>query len=169
MHEEIGEIARRLARLEDRIAVQDRIWGALIYSDLGEWAKATACYTDDATVDLIDYDPSIWPDPKAMPVAEFRRLASQFMPGFEVRQHQVTNFQIDVEGDLAVSRSQVRAIHLIAGRIWEAHATYRHGMRRENGEWKIRSLTARIIHQSGDDLIHVARRRVASSLNERGA
>ncbi|AEG50907.1 hypothetical protein Sphch_3308 [Sphingobium chlorophenolicum L-1] len=163
MLEELDLLRNRVACLEDRIAVQDRIWAALICSDLGDWAGAAACYTQDATVDLINYDPSIWPDPIGMPLAEFRRLASTFMPGFSVRQHMVSNFDILVQGEEATSRSQVRAIHVIDGQVWEAHATYCHRLRRETNGWKICHLQGSIIHQMNKELIELARRKVAAN------
>jgi ketosteroid isomerase-like protein len=78
-----------------------------------------------------------------------------------MRQHQVTNFQISVDGDTATSRSQVRAIHLFDGAVMEQWATYHHRLRRDKGVWKITYLRADLTYETGQHLTEMARARAS--------
>jgi hypothetical protein len=93
-------------------------------------------------------------------VEEHRRNIATFLPGFDHRQHQTTNFQITIEGDTAISRSQVRAIHAIGQEVWLAHATYHHKLARTPAGWRITYQRADMVYQSGEHLVPIAKQRV---------
>lgn len=155
----IQDRQERTIELEDRIAVQDVICAVTLHSDMDEPSEALACFTADA---VIDYSSVSGPESRDVPVAEHRRRLATFLPGFDMRQHQVTNFQIHTSGDDATSRAQVRAIHVIGGRSWVAYATYHHRLVRTAEGWKIRYQRADLTYQEGQELVEEARARVAA-------
>ncbi len=117
------ELNARLRAIEDRIAIQDVICAVTIHSDLGNADAALACFTSDA---VIDYSSVMGPDSANVLVAEHRARLASFLPGFDKRQHQVSNFQINVTGNDATCISQSRAVHFLGDEIWEAWGTYHH-------------------------------------------
>jgi hypothetical protein len=145
--------------LFDRIAVQDVICAVTLYSDLDEPDKALAQYTDDA---IIDYSSVMGPDSARVPVKVHRQRLAEFLPGFDARQHQVTNFEVTFEGDTAVVRSQCRAAHCLGKEFWIAGATYHHRLVRSSAGWKITYQRAHLLFQEGEHLVSLARARVTA-------
>ncbi|WDS36935.1 nuclear transport factor 2 family protein [Pseudoxanthomonas sp.] len=151
-------LAARLQAVEDRIAIQDVVSASTLHSDLNEGARSLAQFTRDA---VIDYSSLSGPGSAGIPIHEHARNLSAFLPGFERRQHCITNFQITVTGDSALARSQCHAIHVLGNEVWEARATYYHALVRTQDGWKISVLRAEMIHQSGEQLVERAREIVA--------
>lgn len=144
--------------LKDRIEIQDVICAVTLHSDLDEPDAALALYQRGAS---IDYSAVSGPGSANIPVEEHRRNLAGFLPGFDKRQHQTTNFEIKVTGDEAVSRAQVRAIHTIGEHVWLVHGTYHHRLVRTEDGWRISYQRADLIHQEGAHLVPIARQRVS--------
>jgi hypothetical protein len=147
----------RLLALADRIEIQDVICAVTVHSDLDEPEQALALYLPTA---LIDYSSISGPQSLNVPVIEFRRRLATFLPGFDKRQHQITNFQIRVEGDTATSRAQVSAIHSIGAELWRANVTYHHRLARTEAGWRISYQRAELVYQQGQHLIAIAEQNV---------
>lgn len=147
------EMIARLRAVEDRIAIQDVICAVTIHSDLNDPVAALACFTSDA---VIDYSSVMGPSSANVPVAEHRARLATFLPGFDNRQHQVTNFQVTITGDEATCISQSRAVHFLGDEVWEAWGTYHHKLRRTAGGWKITYQRADLLHQTGEQLVPLA-------------
>jgi hypothetical protein len=147
-----------LRALQDRIEIQDVICAVTLHSDLDEPDAALALYKPGA---VIDYSAVSGPDSANIPVEDHRRNLAAFLPGFDKRQHQTTNFEIKVDGDEAVSRAQVRAIHTLDGEVWLVHGTYHHRLARTEQGWRITYQRADMLHQEGAHLPAIARQRVS--------
>jgi len=146
-----------LIALKDRIEIQDIICAVTLHSDLDEPEQALRLYVPGA---LIDYSAVSGPDSQNIAVEDHRRNLATFLPGFDKRQHQTTNFEIVVNGDEAVTRAQVRAIHTIGSEVWLAHGTYHHRLARTPDGWKITYQRADLVHQEGQHLVPIAKQRV---------
>jgi hypothetical protein len=151
-------LASDLRMLKDRIEIQDVICAVTLHSDLDEPEAALALYKPGAA---IDYSAVSGPDSANLPVEQHRRNLAAFLPGFDKRQHQTTNFEIRIAGDEAVSRAQVRAIHILDGEVWLVHGTYHHRLERTPEGWRITYQRADMVHQEGGHLVSVARQRVS--------
>lgn len=149
--------------MSDRIAIQDVICAVTLHSDMDEPEAALALYVPGAS---IDYSAVSGPDSRDIPVEEHRRRLATFLPGFDKRQHQTTNFEVKVDGDTAVTRAQVRAIHTIGAEVWLVHGTYHHRLARTPAGWRITYQRADLIHQEGEHLVALAKRKV---LDRQGA
>lgn len=143
--------------LKDRLEIQDVICAVTLHSDLDEPERALAQYVPGAS---IDYSSITGPDSADIPVETHRRNLATFLPGFDKRQHQVTNFEIAIDGDTAVTRAQCRAIHTIGDEVWVAHGTYHHRLRRTPEGWRITYQRADMVHQEGQHLVPIAKQRV---------
>jgi hypothetical protein len=146
-----------LLALKDRIEIQDVICAVTLHSDLNEPDKALARYRPGAS---IDYSTVSGPDSSDIPVEQHRRNLATYLPGFDRRQHQTTNFEITIKGDEASSRAQVRAIHTIGSDVWLAHGTYYHRLVRTTQGWRITYQRADLVHQEGAHLVPIAKQRV---------
>lgn len=146
-----------LATLADRIAVQDVICAVSLHSDLDEPELALALFTDDAIMDFS----SVFGAGSEISAREHRQKSLEFLPGFDGRQHQITNFQITILGDHAEARSQVRATHALGEATWIACATYFHTLVRTASGWRISRQRTALIFQEGQHLIAQARQIVA--------
>ena len=146
-------------RLADRIAIQDVISAVTLHSDLDEPAQALAQYVPGAQ---IDYSEALGPDSANLTVEQHRANLALLLPGFDKRQHQVSNFEIIINGDEAVARSQCAAIHTLDGEVWTARGTYHHRLKRTPQGWRITYQRADMVHQDGTHLIAIARARVAA-------
>lgn len=154
---DVGTIAA-LRTLQDRIEIQDVICAVTLHSDLDEPDAALALYRPGAS---IDYSAVSGPGSADIAVELHRQNLAGFLPGFDKRQHQTTNFDIRVEGDEAVSRAQVRAIHTLDGEVWLVHGTYHHRLARTDAGWRITYQRADLVHQEGEHLVAIARKRVS--------
>ena len=150
-----------LRLLKDRIEIQDVICAVTLHSDLDEPEKALRLYRAGAA---IDYSAVSGPDSSNIPVEQHRGNLATFLPGFDKRQHQTTNFEIEVQGDEASSRAQVRAIHTIGSEVWLVHGTYHHRLARTAEGWRITYQRADVVHQEGAHLVPIARQRVLDRL-----
>ncbi|MET0376860.1 MAG: nuclear transport factor 2 family protein [Rhizorhabdus sp.] len=153
-----SRLTAELRDLRDRIDIQDVICAVTLHSDLDEPEAALALYVPGAA---IDYSAVSGPDSANIPVEQHRRNLASFLPGFDKRQHQTTNFEIRVTGDDAASRAQVRAIHLLDGEMWLVHGTYHHRLVRTAAGWRITYQRADVVHQEGTHLVPIARQRVS--------
>jgi hypothetical protein len=151
------DLSARLRAVEDRLAVEDVICAVTLHSDHGEWEEALSLYAPDA---MIDYSSVSGPDNRNVPVAEHRRRLLTYLPGFDKRQHQTTNFEITVKADEAQSRAQVRAIHTLGTEAWVVYGTYHHRLARTAAGWRITYQRADLVRQEGEHLIDVAKRNV---------
>ncbi|MGE4430331.1 MAG: nuclear transport factor 2 family protein [Sphingobium sp.] len=152
-----------LRALADRIEIQDVICAVTIHSDLDEPDAALAQYAPGAA---IDYSAVSGPDSANIPVEQHRENLASFLPGFDKRQHQTTNFDIRIMGDEADCRAQVRAIHSLNGEIWLVHGTYHHRLARTADGWRITYQRADLVHQEGEHLVPLARERVRQRVAE---
>lgn len=65
--------------------------------------------------------------------------------------HMLTNFEISVDGDKAKSQSHVYASHLAENvPYWDIFGLYLHELEKQDGEWKITSMTLVVHGQKGN-------------------
>jgi len=147
-----------LVALKDRLDIQDAICAVTLHSDMNEPEAALALYAPGA---VIDYSSVSGPESANVPVEQHRAKLATFLPGFDKRQHQVTNFEVKVQGDQASCRAQVRAIHLLQGEIWLVHGTYHHRLTRTPDGWRITYQRADMIYQENEHLVPLAAKVVA--------
>jgi hypothetical protein len=143
----------------DRLEIQDVICAVTLHSDLDEPELALAQYVPGAQ---IDYSKVLGPESANVPVEKHRQNLATLLPGFDKRQHQVTNFEVKVDGNTASARSQCAAIHTLDGEVWLARGTYYHRLARTPEGWRITYQRVEMVHQEGEHLVPIARARVAA-------
>lgn len=125
----------RLLNLADRIEIQEVICGETMMGDLLDPSVATEqFYTADATVAFGRVgDPERVP----IPISEYKKWIESYLPGFDARQHQMTNFLINVDGDSAESRCQVSTQVSLGEDVYHSYGMYYHTLVRTPQGWRI--------------------------------
>jgi len=86
----------------------------------------------------------------------------KIVPGFDRSFHQISNFDIHVEGDAALSRSMVSACHRLDGELWEQGGLYEHDLVKLSVGWRIRHQTYTQYWERGRDLSREAAERLSA-------
>ena len=143
----------------DRLAVAEVVTTTVFLSELGEWRRYGENYTDTV---VLDYSPSIGESEMRFERSELVAFSRAMLSVFDATQHQVTNVIVDLDGDQAVARSQMRASHRIGEDVWVRGGVYIHRLERNASGWKIWSQTRVALYEEGS-------RVVARRASEQGA
>jgi hypothetical protein len=123
--------------LRDRVAVIDTVTAVGVAADARDWAACRAAFTDTIFLDH-DADATM---PDAVSADEVITGWQRIWDGFSVTFHEVTNHQVDLDGDTARCRSYVRALHVAATTAAEnTYTTFGHyddDLVRTSHGWKI--------------------------------
>jgi hypothetical protein len=144
--------------MQDRIEIQDIVSLPTLYVDLGDYQVAAQFYVKDA---ILDYSSVLGPAAQALPVERYWASVLQFMPGFDSSLHQITNFDISMEGEAAVCISAVRATLRIGEETYSNGGIYRHTLVRTAEGWRISHQSYRKTFEEGASLLEKARARLA--------
>lgn len=143
--------------LEDRIAIEDVISAVSVHGDRREFDAMYALYTPDAVFDYA----SLLGTADALSVEEFRANAARFRPAIDTL-HQITNFEVRVEGDTAQVRSAVRAVTCIDELVAENGGLYTHRLRRTPEGWRITYVRYDVVFRQGPDVFERAKAKMAA-------
>lgn len=143
--------------LADRIAIEDVICAITLNGDLRDFEAAYALFTPDAEFDYT----SLLGTSGTQSLAEFRAAAAQFRPAIDTL-HQVSNFNIQLDGDSAEARSTVRAVTRVDDLIAENGGIYTHRLRRTAKGWRVTYVRYDRIFQHGADVFAAAREKMAA-------
>ena len=129
------ETLDRLLRLADRIEIEDVICGETMMGDLLDPSVATGkFYTPDATVTFGRLD-----DPNRMPIpiTQYKEMIESLLPDFDFRQHQMTNFIVEIDGDSADCRCMISTHVHIGDDVHHGYGMYHHELVRTPEGWRI--------------------------------
>jgi len=81
------------------------------------------------------------------------------LPGFDFTQHDISNIQIEIDGDRAVATAKVIATHGINSAIWIVEGDYRYKLQKTDNAWQINSHKLTLQNEKGSrDLLGFATR-----------
>lgn len=127
------------APLETRAQIIDVISAVSLYADLLEFDVTRSMYAPGATLTYKTFKPLFGADP--VPAVQFWDQAIKFLQGFDRTFHLISNFDIHVEGDAALSRSMVTSSHRLGDKLWEQGGLYEHDLVKLPVGWRIRHHT----------------------------
>ncbi|MGE4432252.1 MAG: nuclear transport factor 2 family protein [Sphingobium sp.] len=153
-----------LAQLADRIAIQDLICAVTLAGDRRDFDAVFSHFTQDAE---FDYS-SLFGTPGAVRLPEFRANGARFRPAIDTL-HQVTNFQISIDGDEATCVSAVRAMTKVDDMLAENGGLYTHRLVRTAQGWRISHVRYDVIFRQGADLFEAARAKMERMAKEAAA
>lgn len=153
----------------DRTAIVEVVSAVASCADRHEWPALRACFHDTVTVDYaaLSGEPAATVPADDL-IAQWRGL----LPGFRATHHQVTNHEVQVEGDAASCRAHVRASHSLpdgeTNRLWVVVGWYDDRLVRAAGRWRVAAITLSVSWTEGDaDLPRLAAERVAAERETR--
>lgn len=136
---DLEALAGRVQTLEDTLAIQDIMakYGRML--DTGAWDEYRTLFTDDvrAVHDVVTAP--------LEGLDTFMAVAQQLSALMEDAQHYVTNVEVDLDGDEAVARAFVFAMHDVVldgeRQLVPAGGRYENKLRRTPDGWRIYQLT----------------------------
>jgi hypothetical protein len=119
--------------------------------DLKSWDEMAACLADSVDTDYSDLRGT---PPETMRRERFVELRRQALQDLQTH-HLAGNVEIDVDGDRgAVRLSMVIFRRSPGGPVFNTHCTYRLGVTRASGTWRIGSIAQKVLFSEGDPRIH---------------
>lgn len=140
--------------IKDRIEIQDRVCSVALNADLGNFDKS---YTNFAPEAVFDYSSIFGDDWKSVPAEEFRARIKKYRTGIDVTLHQITNFEIEIDGDGASCRSLVRVYTRVGDVSGGNGGSFYHELRRTNDKWLITLSRYTLMFVEGGDVFSAAK------------
>jgi len=141
----------QLRTLMDKAAISDVICNYATGVDSHDWTLFRSCFTDEIEADFSSLGD----------MGHFRgsadkwvRMARGLMENLDATQHLMGNIQAEIDGDQAVARCYLQAMHVRAGENGAPHyiiaGHYRHELTRGADGWRIRKYTLTALWTSGN-------------------
>ncbi len=151
--------------LTDRLEIADVLYRFAAGIDGRDWALYRSVFTDEFELDYSSYRPENHGRWRA---DDWAARAASLFPGLDGTQHAITNMRIDLDGDGARVRADVRADHVVIAdgitRVYTVVGAYDDHLVRTAGGWRIARKCLRMRWSEGDAAImQVARDRVAAA------
>jgi len=140
------------AAFVERLRIAEVVSTAVVFAELGEWERYARCFADEVT---IDYSPSIGDGPQTLSRERMMAFSRASMAAFDATQHQITNVQVERDGDAARTRSYMRATHRIGRDVWVRGGIYVHRLvRGADGRWRIHAQRRISLYEEGDATVY---------------
>ncbi|MFJ4650889.1 nuclear transport factor 2 family protein [Nocardia sp. NPDC088792] len=143
---------------QDRADIIEAATRVFWYIDIRDWESFTGTFAEQVT---LDYS-SIWGgEPATVTSAQIRADWEQLIGAFDATQHLLGNHLVTVDGDHAELTAVFQAVHILANPFgsprWTLGGTYRVGLERVAGEWKVNGLTMTATWADGNkDILAIA-------------
>lgn len=132
---------------QEKVAVQDTITKMVNAIDTKKWQVAKDQFATDVFVDYSSMNGQAGSMVKSADLVG----GWEGLLAYVDTHHMLTNFEINVDGDKAKSQSHVYASHLADNvPYWDIFGLYLHDLEKQDGEWKITSMTLVVHGQKGN-------------------
>ena len=130
----------------DQAAVATIVEAVGILADRGEFDALARLFADDFVLDYSSLTGRA--AERRTPLALMKEWAS-VLPGFDLTRHKVSGVEVDLAGDTATARADVVADHWIHDRHWQVVGGYDYAFAKQEGRWKITSMTFTLSSEKG--------------------
>lgn len=128
-------------------------------ADERDWERVERAFVDEV---LLDYTSMVGGEPAVLKARQIVENWKNLLPGFEKTHHQLSDFQIQIEGETADARFKGHAEHLIGDEIWIVDGGYETELVNKNGVWLISKHKLNLTKQDGNlELPKLAGERIA--------
>lgn len=117
-----------------------------VYADKGQFSALENVFAEKVA---LDYTSAFGGEPS---IVESRKLMIQWaslLPGFDVTRHDLSDIQVEVNGDNAKGHAKVSASHWIGEEFWSISGTYDFELVRKGFDWQITSLKLNAAEEKG--------------------
>lgn len=139
-----------LAWLYDRTLIQETILKYATAADTRDWDLLKSILTEEINMDFTTAGGPAMTLSSDAYVGQVTAL----IPGFDVTQHQLTNFVIHIQGDTATTTVYMQAQHFVSDGTNQIDRAvggyYNHTLKKIDGQWKISSLKLTATWGRGD-------------------
>jgi SnoaL-like domain len=99
---------------------------------------------------LLDYTSFTGGEPAALTPKQITESWAGFLPGFDKTHHQLSNFNVTINNNVAHATYSGKADHFIGNEIWTVEGTYESELNNVDGNWLVSKLTFHFEKQSGN-------------------
>jgi hypothetical protein len=135
----------------DREQIIAAVNGVAISADRRDWKTCRSSFIDEP---FIDYSSLTGQPGGTIKATDLVTMWSGFLPKFKFTQHFITNHDVTISGNKAVSRSYVHAVHVLpyaeGGDLWGVYGTYEHELVRTSSGWKVSKMSFHLLYQEGN-------------------
>lgn len=144
----------------DQAAIAVIVNSVATFADQGEFASIAALYTDAIQIDYT----SLWGGDVETHTPESLMTAwASVLPGFDQTYHDISNVQVEIEGDRATATADVTADHYLEDSHWQVSGQYEYRLVKQANRWQITHMTFNLTDEVGDrTLVNLAAERAAS-------
>lgn len=120
-----------------------------IFSSVDErnWKKIERVMADKV---LLDYTSLNGGEASLLTPQEITTAWAAMLPGFDRTHHQVSDFDINADGNMAAVHYNGRGDHFLGNEVWSAIGTFDTELRKTQGEWRITKHTFNMEKQDGN-------------------
>ncbi len=137
--------------LTDREPIIEQVTRVFVYADAHRWDDCQQLFTQDP---FIDYSSSTGVPGSRVKAAQLMQNWAAFLPKFQVTQHLLSNFLVEIDGQQAQCFCYEQAIHYASGTqggdLWTVYATCETELVKQEEGWKISLLRVTFRHQTGN-------------------
>jgi hypothetical protein len=117
---------------------------------------------------VVDYT-SLWGgEPQTQSPRELMTAWRGIVPGFDATWHEITDLQVQVNGETATANSKVDGRHWLGQRVWRPIGRYDFRLTKADGRWRVTHMKLTVTREEGDRaLVQEAQARAASRAGAR--
>ena len=142
---------RSTSEIADRLAIADVVASVAYLADARDWDALRTLYADSVRVDYTSLNGG---EPATVQADELIASWRGLLPGFDATQHLLGPVLVELDGDRAVARTHVRALHRIAGaeggEEWVVGGHYTYSLARQGDRWVVTDHTLGNAYQQGN-------------------
>ena len=116
-------------------------------ADERNWQKVQSVMANSV---LLDYTSMAGGNPAIMTPQQVTGAWAAFLPGFDKTYHQLSGFEVKVNGDTATAHYAGKADHFIGKETWTVEGTYDTELQKDNSRWLIIKHKLNFTKQSGN-------------------
>ncbi|MEM1400364.1 MAG: nuclear transport factor 2 family protein [Pseudomonadota bacterium] len=131
-------------------------------ADRHDWDRVRSAFADTVVSDYT----SLWGgDPVTQASDDLVAAWSNFLPGFDITQHMVTNHTVTMISEtVATAEADFIATHRIDDQLWTLGGRYKYSLEPSEDRWLVTNLTMIALWETGDrGLVGVAGERAAKA------
>lgn len=149
----------------DEAQIRSNINGYAALADQGAYQHLGRLFADKLVVDYT----SLWGgEPATVSNVDLMKQWSGFLPGFDTTYHDLSNLNVQVEGDKATASVDFTASHYLADGHWQVSGSYEYKLNRANDNWVINSVKLNYKDEAGSrDVLGEAPKHAVKNLAER--
>ncbi|WP_289154183.1 nuclear transport factor 2 family protein [Porticoccus sp. W117] len=130
----------------DQAAVAGIVESVGLLADRSEYDALARLYADEFT---LDYSSLNGQAPATKTPEQLMSEWASVLPGFDRTRHGLSNVQVSVNGNNATATADVMAYHWVDDLFWQVDGSYDYKLARQNGQWKITSMTFNLEGEQG--------------------